>query len=202
MASASLRAYLDGENTLPRRRQIVVDYLNTVPLSAMAGFGEVNGIGDGLWAFYGRDFADVNRLLSAAADDNEPALAKSRALAYKQALSLIVAQRRPSYYLAEGGPVLRQLTDSYLRLMAEAGVITAGLRDAALPLDLNLQSQLTRRAARFLHRSKGGQCGARQAAGAARGTPRLRARPARPDDGHLARRRIAARRHRTAARPG
>ena len=65
MASASLRAYLDGENTLPRRRQIVVDYLNTVPLSAMAGFGEVNGIGDGLWAFYGRDFADVNRLLSA-----------------------------------------------------------------------------------------------------------------------------------------
>ena len=143
MASASLRAYLDGEDTLPRRRQIVVDYLNTVPLSAMAGFGEVNGIGDGLWAFYGRDFADLNRLLSAAADDNEPALVKSRALAYKQALSLIVAQRRPSYYLAEGGPVLRQLTDSYLRLMAEAGVITAGLRDAALPLDLNLQSQLT-----------------------------------------------------------
>ena len=63
MASASLRAYLDGENTLPRRRQIVVDYLNTVPLSAMAGFGEVNGIGDGLWAWYGRDFAEVNRLL-------------------------------------------------------------------------------------------------------------------------------------------
>ena len=66
MASASLRAYLDGEDTLPRRRQIVVDYLNTVPLSAKAGFGEVNGIGDGLWAWYGRDFGEVNRLLADA----------------------------------------------------------------------------------------------------------------------------------------
>ena len=71
MASASLRAYLDGEDTLPRRRQIVVDYLNTVPLAAQAGFGEVNGLGDGLWAWYGRDFDEVNRLLAApiAADE-------------------------------------------------------------------------------------------------------------------------------------
>ena len=143
MASASLRAYIDGEDTLPRRRQIVVDYLNTVPLSAMTGFGEVNGIGDGLWAFYGRDFAEVNRLLSAPVADDGPMLAKDGALAFKQALSLIVAQRRPSYYLAEGEPVLRQLTDSYLRVMADAGIITPGLRDAALPMDLKLQSQLT-----------------------------------------------------------
>jgi membrane peptidoglycan carboxypeptidase len=143
MASASLRAYIDGEDTLPRRRQIVVDYLNTVPLSAMTGFGEVNGIGDGLWAFYGRDFAEVNRLLSTPMEDDGPLLAKDRALAFKQALSLIVAQRRPSYYLAEGEPVLRQLTDSHLRVMADAGIITAGLRDAALPMDLKLQSQLS-----------------------------------------------------------
>lgn len=153
MASASLRAYLDGENTLTRRRQIVIDYLNTVPLSAMAGFGEVNGIGDGLWAWYGRDFAEVNRLLSTPMADNGPMLAKRRALAFKQALiprqalafkqalSLMVAQRRPSYYLAEGEPVLRQLTDSYLRVMADAGVITPTLRDAALPLALKLQTQ-------------------------------------------------------------
>ena len=32
MASASLRAYAGGQDTLARRRQIVVDYLNTVPL--------------------------------------------------------------------------------------------------------------------------------------------------------------------------
>lgn len=141
MASASLRAYLDGENTLSRRRQVVVDYLNTVPLSARAGFGEVNGIGDGLWAFYGRDFAEVNRLLAMPMADNEPKLAQQRALAFKQALALMVAQRRPSYYLAEGESALRQLTDSYLRVMADAGVITPDLRDAALPLTLTTQTQ-------------------------------------------------------------
>ncbi len=49
MVSASLRAYLDGEDTRPMRRRIVADYLNTVPLSAFPGYGEVNGLGDGLW---------------------------------------------------------------------------------------------------------------------------------------------------------
>ena len=142
IASASLRAYLDGANTLDRRHQIVVDYLDTVPLSARSGFGEVNGIGDGLWAWYARDFGEVNQLLSTPMSDNRPSLANRRALAFKQALSLMVAQRRPSYYLAAGEPVLRQLTDNYLRMMADAGVITPTLRDAALPLKLALQTQI------------------------------------------------------------
>ena len=30
-----------------------------VQLYLKSGFGEVNGIGDGLWAWYGRDFAEV-----------------------------------------------------------------------------------------------------------------------------------------------
>src|SRR5574337_1415862 len=68
MASASVRAYLDGEDTTATRRRIVVTYLNTVPLSAKPGFGEVNGLGDGLWAWYGRDFGEVNRLLGAPAN--------------------------------------------------------------------------------------------------------------------------------------
>ena len=140
MASASLRGYLDGEDTLARRRQIVLDYLNTVPLSAQAGFGEVNGLGDGLWVWYGRDFAEVNRLLATPSADGGPAQPPHTALAFKQALSLMVAQRRPSHYLAEEeAPVLRELTDSYLRVMADAGVITPALRDAALPLSLKLQ---------------------------------------------------------------
>ena len=53
MASASVRAYLEGENTLPARKAILVSYLNTVPLAAVNGFGEVNGLGDALWAWYG-----------------------------------------------------------------------------------------------------------------------------------------------------
>ena len=142
MASASLRGYTDGENTLQRRREIVVDYLNTVPLSAQAGFGEVNGIGDGLWAWYGRAFAEANSLLEAPSSGGAPALAQRAALAFKQALSLMIAQRRPSYYLNEGERDLQRLTDSYLRLLAGAGIITPALRDAALPLSLKLQSQV------------------------------------------------------------
>ena len=154
MASASLRAYLDGENTLPHRRRIVVDYLNTVPLAAQFGFGEVHGLGDALWAWYGRDFDEVNRLLSApiaALDPGSPArqalafkhaLVPKQALAFKQVLSLLVAQRRPSYYLTPDGTVaLRELTDSHLRLLGQAGIIAPALRDAALPLALELQSQ-------------------------------------------------------------
>ncbi|MCZ7559344.1 MAG: transglycosylase domain-containing protein [Burkholderiaceae bacterium] len=142
MASASLRAYLDGPDTLPRRRQIVVDYLNTVPLAARPGFGEVNGIGDGLWAWYGRDFDEVNRLLAAAGEGEsaDDALA-ARALAFKQALSLMIAQRRPAWYLGGGEAELAELADSHLRLLAEAGIIDARLRDAALALQLSLQQR-------------------------------------------------------------
>jgi membrane peptidoglycan carboxypeptidase len=157
MASASLRAYLGGEHTLARRQQILVDYLNTVPLSAQLGFGEVHGLGDGLWAWYGRDFDEVNRLLSALVSGEVPrappaardarafreVLLREQALAYKQALSLIVAQRRPSHYLAERAPSLRNLTDSHLRLLTQAGIIPEALRDAALPLPLHLLPQQT-----------------------------------------------------------
>ena len=53
----------------------------------MPGFGEVNGLGDGLEAWYGRDFAATNRLL---ADPAAPLA--DRARAFKEALSLLVAQ--------------------------------------------------------------------------------------------------------------
>ncbi|MET3134080.1 membrane peptidoglycan carboxypeptidase [Oxalobacteraceae bacterium GrIS 1.11] len=131
MVSATLRAYQQGEDTTAVRRQIVVDYLNTVPLSAKTGYGEVNGIGDGLWVWYGRDFADVSRALNGNLEQ------AGGALAYKQALSLLIAQRRPSYYLGNGGADLEELTNSHLRLLAQAGVITPRLRDVAVALKLH-----------------------------------------------------------------
>ena len=127
MVSASLRAYQGGEETLIARRNIVRDYLNSVPLAGLAGYGEVNGLGDGLWAWYGRDFAEANRVL---ADDK--ADLKQRAQVFREALSLIVAQRRPSGLLLGGNERLENLTDSYLRLLAGAGGIPESLRDAAL----------------------------------------------------------------------
>lgn len=132
MLSASVRAYLHGEETLPARRQLVLHYLNTVPLSARSGLGEVAGIGDGMWAWYGRSFAEVNRALA----DKSPVALSERALLFKEALSLMIAQRSPSYYLFEDINVLQALTDNYLQLMARDGLISASLLQAALSVSL------------------------------------------------------------------
>ena len=48
MASASLRAYLMGPDTLQTQREIVLAYLNSMPLAAKRDWGEVHGLGDGL----------------------------------------------------------------------------------------------------------------------------------------------------------
>src|SRR5690606_8030601 len=55
MVSASVRVYQGGMDTMPARRQLVLDYINTVPLSAAPGVGEVNGIGDGLYVWFAAD---------------------------------------------------------------------------------------------------------------------------------------------------
>ncbi len=132
MATASLRAYLDGANTLPMRRKTVMAYLNTVPLAAAPRFGEVNGVGDGLWAWYGLDFAEINHILSRKPVDGDTAYAS----ALKHVLSLIVAERRPSYYLASNRKALDALTDDHIDLLASAGLITPKLAEQAKQVDL------------------------------------------------------------------
>jgi membrane peptidoglycan carboxypeptidase len=143
IASASVRAYLGGEDTMPARRTIVLHYLNSVPLAAQPGVGEIAGLGDGLAAWYGRDFDEVNRLLAQASlqgpsGEVSPEALGDEALAFKQALSLLVAQRAPSYFLVHNPGALDRLTDSYLRVLATNGVISKALRDAALAERLEL----------------------------------------------------------------
>ena len=112
MASASLRAYLGGPQTLTARRQIVLDYLNSVPLAAQRGEGEITGLGDGLWAWYGRELDEVNRVLAMgssshaselsrgtfASPAHSEALPGSKGTVYREVLSLMLSQRRPTYY--------------------------------------------------------------------------------------------------------
>jgi len=138
MEAAALRAYLSGENTEAARHRIVVDYLNSVPLAAIAGHGEVTGLGDGLWAWYGADPDEVNRLLAC-----DCSAVMRRAIAYRQVLTLLLAQRRPSYLLLQpdGRDELRTLTDQHLRRIAREGIISAQLRDAALAVDVTLRSR-------------------------------------------------------------
>jgi membrane peptidoglycan carboxypeptidase len=128
MVSATVRAYRDGPDTTEARNRIVRDYINSTPLSGRVGFGEILGIGEGLWAWYGIDFIEANALLSST---EKSALAE-KARVYKSALSLLLSQRRPSHYLLDGRKELAQLTDSHLRLLGNAGVIDKALMNAAL----------------------------------------------------------------------
>lgn len=122
MMSAAYRAYMDGEQTYESRKNVVRDYVNSVPLAARAGYGEVNGIGDGLWAWYGTDFWTADALLSTEPPQGSEQ-ERERARVFKQVVSLFLAQRRPSYYLLNLQS-LSELVDTYLDLFIRDGVIS------------------------------------------------------------------------------
>jgi len=130
MISASVRAYQPGPQTLEARQRVVRDYLNSVPLSAVPGHGEVHGMAEGLRVWYGADFDRTNQLLASPATDSKTMAAKG--LALREVLSLVIAQRRPSHYLAKGRKELADLTDSHIRLLAQNRVIDQPLADAAM----------------------------------------------------------------------
>ncbi|MBV4520125.1 penicillin-binding protein [Pseudomonas sp. SWRI74] len=130
MISASVRAYQDGPQTLKSRQNVVRDYLNSVPLSAVPGHGEVHGMAEGLRVWYGADFNQANERL--ASDATDPKSLADKGLALREMLSLMIAQRRPSHYLTKGRDELAELTDSHIRLLAQNNVIDAPFAAAAL----------------------------------------------------------------------
>lgn len=129
IGSATVRVYQQGEITEPARKRIIQDYLNTVPLSSAPNHGEVHGIGDGLWAWFGTDFDTANQLLSSP---QIKANAAKRGQVFRQVVALMIAQRRPSYYLLQGHDDLETLVDSHIRLLGQYYLIDRKLRDAAL----------------------------------------------------------------------
>jgi len=132
VSSASLRSYLGGPYTLAARREIVRAYLNGVPLAARAGYGEVHGLQDGLRVWFAADPGEVNRLLDFRGQPPVAQLEQS-ARAYRQALSLLLAQQRPTWFLGPiGFHVLAARVDEYVRILAQQGVIEPQFRDAVL----------------------------------------------------------------------
>src|SRR5262250_580260 len=131
VAGASLKAYRDGADTREWRHEIVVDYLNTAPLAAAPGYGEINGLGDGLYAWFGLDLDDAKAAL------NAPGASPDKVRAYKHALALLIALRAPSTYLQKDRDALNDKVNEYTRLLAKDGVIDADLADAVqvAPLD-------------------------------------------------------------------
>ncbi|MBE0436164.1 MAG: transglycosylase domain-containing protein, partial [Methylomicrobium sp.] len=156
MVSASIRAYLLGPDTREMRKQIALSYLNSMPLAAAPKIGEIHGLGDGLSAWYGANFEETNRLLASSAFDPEQTVSPEQGKAYRQVLSLLLSQRRPSDLLGSktGFKALQNLTDSYLRVMAEQGLISTSLRDASLQVSVASQTSEIAEPAKFMTEKK------------------------------------------------
>src|SRR5262249_47029538 len=92
-------------------------YLNSVPLSAPPGYGEVHGFGEALYTWFGLELADVGEALNAP----EPTPEKVRA--YKHVLALVVSLRAPTTYLLRSREALEEHADEYTSLLVEQGVI-------------------------------------------------------------------------------
>lgn len=141
MASATLRAYRSGPNTAGARAQIVVDYLNSVPLGATATYGEITGFAAGLRAWFGADFDRLNDLLVDAdrIERDDPRLGEA-AVALRQTLALLVGLRRPRHFLKDDREATAALSRRYLPQLAQAGIISKALSLAAANATLVFQT--------------------------------------------------------------
>jgi membrane peptidoglycan carboxypeptidase len=121
---ASLKAYREGKNTRAWRERIIIDYLNTVPLAAAPSYGEIHGLGEGLYAWFGMQLKDVVKAL------NTPGVTPAKLKAYKQVLTLLVSVRAPSVFLVEERPSLEEKVEQFTRLLARGGVIDGEMASA------------------------------------------------------------------------
>jgi membrane peptidoglycan carboxypeptidase len=119
MTAASLKAYRTGMDTTSRRQEILVEYLNMVPLAAAPGYGEVYGLGNGLHAWFHLSFAEVCDALRNADVEAEAEAAR----AYRYVLTLLAALPAPSHYLLRDRDALQRRVERYLHLMIERGII-------------------------------------------------------------------------------
>ena len=139
MTTAALRAYRDGPDTTIARHRIVTTYLNAEPLGSRPGYGEITGVPEAMWRWYGTDVTEADQVLTAPAT-TKAQLARKGTI-YRQVLSLLLAGRRPAYYLNADPAALAALTDRYLPLLSASGIIDPALRDAALNARLDFPAE-------------------------------------------------------------
>jgi membrane peptidoglycan carboxypeptidase len=117
VVGASLKAYREGWNTRAWRERIIIDYLNTVPLAGAPGYGEIHGLGEGLYAWFGMQLAEVVNALKT------PGLTPGKVRAFKHALTLLISVRAPTVFLVDERASLEEKVDQFTRLMARSGII-------------------------------------------------------------------------------
>ncbi|MCX8012494.1 MAG: transglycosylase domain-containing protein, partial [Desulfobacterota bacterium] len=133
---ASIWAYQKSPNTLSIRREIVKEYLNSMPLGAAPGHGEINGIGNGMWAWYGKKIGQVISDLNLP--ETNPKNIYQKAITLKEIFSLIIATRYPNFYL-KNPLALNEKVNAYLPLLEKAGIITPNLSRTALSITLKFK---------------------------------------------------------------
>jgi membrane peptidoglycan carboxypeptidase len=122
LVSASLRVYRQGADTRTERDEILLQYINKLPLAAAPGWGEVNGLAAALVAWFGMHPTDT---FQALADPSTPEAAR----AYKHVLALLCAARAPTFYLLRDRTALEVRMDRYLPLLTRAGIVDAAFAD-------------------------------------------------------------------------
>lgn len=132
MFTASVRAYMDGGSTADSSRETIREYLNFMPLTAYPGAGEVIGFPEGMALWYDANFAEMNKLLQRPEKDLSEEEMKQAGKSYRQALSLVMAVKKPNAYLVKDRAELEERIDKFLPLMAAEGIISPRMRDAAL----------------------------------------------------------------------
>jgi membrane peptidoglycan carboxypeptidase len=127
IVAASLRAYQNGPDTREARRRIVLEYLNTIPLAAAPGFGEIHGLKDGLRVWFNADPQAVcdelegHDFVAASADAH--GTTEDRAWAFKHVLALLCSVRAPTGYLIQDHDALERRTNGYATLLEREGVL-------------------------------------------------------------------------------
>ncbi|HSB73496.1 MAG TPA: transglycosylase domain-containing protein [Candidatus Methylomirabilis sp.] len=117
MTSASLRVYRDGTDTRVARREILLRYLNELPLGAAPGWGEVNGLGDGMLAWFGIPPEELRSALASYSSTPD------QVRVFKHVLALLCATRAPSFYLVRDHAALEKRVAHYTTQLQVAGVI-------------------------------------------------------------------------------
>ncbi len=133
MTDASLRVYQKGPDTREERRQIVLNYLNSIPLAAAPGYGEIHGLGEGLHVWFRLNLSDVRTHF--ALPDESPEKAK----AFKHVLALQCSVKAPSYYLLKNRQALEARANYYAQFLADIQVIPQAFaaRVKAAPLEFS-----------------------------------------------------------------
>ena len=137
MAGASIWAYQKNPNTIEVRQEIVKEYLNGMPLGAAPGYGEINGIGNGMWAWYGKTTNQLIPDLTLPETNHDKIYQKAKTL--KEAFSLIIATRYPSFYMQNDPAILNKKVTTYFRLLEKDGIISPELTKAALSIPLTFK---------------------------------------------------------------